>query len=329
MAIDLTNQYSLVANIKRTDEKGNTVPVAEVLGERNEMLVNAPAKRANQIWSHQSNKRTKLPTPGLRAINEGGTLGKSDVESVRESIMNLDLQIEIDEDLIDPYPNGKELRVLETRAHLEGASQEVARLFVYGNQGDDAREMNGLATRYNDLALDNVRSVGGSGSDLTSLWLVEWDDMTAHVIYAEGGDTGINGINVRDKGKVRVTDDSGNPFYAYAQQIKIQVGLSIIDDRAVQRLANIESSGATNNFVDSTNMRELVYARNSLPNMGMDGRTFIYVNRDVKSQLDIYALEKSNGFYMMEDITGRPLPTFQGIPIRMVEKLLSTESAVA
>jgi hypothetical protein len=324
--ITLTNDLSLVEQMKRR-YNGMPVTVAEVLAQRNELIMNAPMREANDVFTHVLAKRTKLPTFSPRSINQGGEKGHSEVEQVRESIMLLDLQIEIDEALIDHEPDPKAARVIETRAHLEAAAQSTAEQLIYGDPADDPRECLGLATRYNLTTLDNVVGLSGTGNDVTSLWMIEWNDINAYLIYPRG--SGSMGVSVVDHGKQRVTDSNNKPYYAYASQIKIELGMAIADDRAVQRLANIETDGSTNNLISAdSQMHAVIRARTRLPNMGMDGNTFMYVNRDLKSQFDIYALDKSNGFYMLPDITGRPISTFQGIPIRMVEQIID-ETAIS
>lgn len=321
----LNTKLNIVEEAKRRGPDGNVVNIAEVLTEMNELIKYAPMFESNDVFSHLETIRTKLPTVTPRRINSGAGRSASATKQVRETIMLLDVFCEIDEALIDHEPNPKKALVNETKAFLEAAMQEFGRIIIYGDPGADSLEAEGLELRYNDLSLANVRSIGGSGDDLTSIFLLELGEMKYKLIYPRGAKGA--GIQEEDDGKIRVTDTSGNPYKAYSYHVKMEFGHSIPDDRAVQRLCNIESSGETNNFVDSTKMRELVFARNHLPLTGRNA--LILANRDTKSQFDIYAMEKSNGFYQMENITGEPLTTFQGTPIIMMEQILSTESAVA
>lgn len=320
----LNTKLNVVEQAKRR-ASGMVVTIAEVLAETNDILKRAPMFEANDVYSHLETIRTKLPTISPRTINSGASKSASATNQIRETIMLLDVFCEIDEALIDHEPDPKKAMINEIKSFLEAAMQEFARIFIYGNPGSDSRECIGLATRYYVSTMDNVRKLSGSGADTTSVYMIEWGEQLMKLIYPRGAKN--VGIDHQDDGKIRVTDDDGNPYKAYSHQIKMEFGMSVPDDRAVQRLANIESAGSSNNLAASTDVRQLVYMRNSLPHMGKNA--VLYANRDTKSQMDIYGLEKTNGFYTKEDITGVPVTTFQGIPIDMIEQIASDETAIS
>lgn len=317
-----TTHLTILEQAKRR-ELGNVARIAELLEQYNEFTVDAPIYEANDVYSHLFTRRTAQPTITPRSINQGAARSRSTTEQVREHITLLEVWAEIDEQLIDHEPSPGAARRNELIAFVEAGAQEFARRLVYGNPADgDARQFRGLTARYNTLGTPNVISIGGTGG--TSVWLIEWGFDTAHLVHPKGS-PGI-GLNETDMGKIRVTDVSGNPFMAYVNQMKWEYGLVIKDDRAVQRLCNINVAGGANSLDNATRIRDMVRAKNRLPRMGRNA--VIYAQRDTKSQFDIYALEKTNGFYMQSNITGGPLTMFQGIPIRMVEQLLTTEGVV-
>lgn len=319
------NVMTVVEATRRIDPEGNIATIAEIAAETNEFLRDAHMKQANDIFSNVEFIRNALPTISPRRINAGASKSVSRVVPKREQIMLLDTFCEIDEQLVDPFPDPKRQRWLEVKAFIEATMQEFARNVLYGSSTDVVEEIDGLTLRYNVSTEANVALVGGEGADLASLWLIEWGEGLAAICYPRGHQT--VGIDDNDQGKLRITDSINNPLMAYVNQIKAQFGLSIADDRACQRLANIESDGSSNNLIATGGMHYLVRARNRLPHVGRN--SVIYANRDLKSQFDIYALDKSNGFYTKEDITGQPLTVFQGTPIRMVEQQLSTETAIS
>ncbi len=53
-----------------------------------------------------------------------------------------------------------------------------------------------------------------------------------------------------------------------------------------------------------------------------------YMNRDVKTILDIMAMEKANVQLSIEQIEGKPVTHFLGIPIRRVDALRNNEEAL-
>ncbi len=92
----------------------------------------------------------------------------------------------------------------------------------------------------------------------------------------------------------------------------------------MQRYTNIEVSGASYIFDPD----DLVTMLNRVPSRD---NLVIYCNRDIKTAMDINALNKSNGFYTQQgngDIFGRPVTVFQGIPVRQADMIVSTETVV-
>jgi hypothetical protein len=55
----------------------------------------------------------------------------------------------------------------------------------------------------------------------------------------------------------------------------------------------------------------------------------IYVNRKIFSQMDKQAMDKSNVLYSTKDVFGVPTTTFRGFPVRLVEAITNTETAVS
>ena len=52
------------------------------------------------------------------------------------------------------------------------------------------------------------------------------------------------------------------------------------------------------------------------------------MNKTAKAQYDILVKDKANVNYPMTDPFGRPVPNFQGTPIRIVEAITDTEDAL-
>ena len=319
----MPEKLTILEQAKRR-ELGNIARIAELLEEYNEFTMDAPTFEANDVYSHLYTKRVQLPTIEPRSINAGARRSASLTEQAREQITLLEVWAEIDEQLIDHEPSPGAARSNELVSFIEAGAQEFAKRLLYGNKADgDARQFDGLTARFDALSLDNVRSVGGTGG--TSVWIIEWGFDTVHLVYPKGAPS--IGLDEKDLGKQRVTDSTGNPYMAYVNQMKWEYGLVGKDPRAAQRLCNIDVAGGTNSLDNAAKIRLMVAAKNQLPRMGRNA--VIYAQRDTKTQFDIYALEKTNGFYMQSNITGGPLTMFQGMPIRMVEQLLTTEGTVS
>lgn len=303
--------------------------IAELLVEMNELMLDAAMQEANDQWSHMVHRRSRYPTISPRTINLGATRTSSAVQRYREQMVLLEPWVEIDERLLSAQPDRQAFMQDEFSVYAEAAIQEFVRIWLYGNPGTDSREVQGVLERWKALADLNVIGIGGTGDDLTSLLLVEWGDMVNYLIYPRGH--GSVGIKEENLGRQRITDANNNPYMAHSYHATLEFGLAVPDDvaahQAVQRLANIESTGASNNLLDTNKVRELHYARNRLWHQGRNA--VIYGNRDVKSQLDIYADEKANGFQTFQDQeTKEPITKWRGIPVRMLEQLSSAESAL-
>lgn len=304
---------------------GSIMRIAEILVEINEFQMDAVVKMANGVRANVTAVRTDLPTIYPRKINQGATTVYPQTNQIEDRIMLLEAWPEIDEQLIDPMPDKNRARMSQLKAYIEGFAQSLNEQVFYGNKAD-VGEIDGLSTVYNLLAGANVRGAGGTGSDTASIWMMEHEEMKFALIYPKGS-PGV-GLSNKDWGLKRVTDSSNNPLAAYVSQMKMEFGWTNPDQRAVQRLANIESAGSTNNLLDTDGINPLVAMRNLLPRRGK-GKVGMYANRDIAYQFDIWAMDKANGFYYQENISGGPLAVFQGIPIRLVEQLVSTEDAIS
>jgi len=128
--------------------------------------------------------------------------------------------------------------------------------------------------------------------------------------------------------------DSATPagrYQGYRTHYQWKCGLCVRDWRYIVRIANVETAlattGSTTNGVASPNL--LVQAMNWIPNLRM-GKPVFYCNRNLKTQFDQMAINKSNAFYTSEAPFGRgPQTNFLGIPIKKVDAILSTETALS
>jgi hypothetical protein len=319
--VTLNTQFTLIELAKRTNNQ-DVLEIANVLSKNNDLLQDALYVEANQKLSHIGTKVTALPTGTFRRANEGVTPSTASTRQHAEPICRVEDFSDIDEAILDLEGDKKKaVRSEEDKLHIEGIGQSIATAIVYGNLSTDPEKIDGLATRYDALADANVLGAGGSGGDTTSLWIIEWGTRACHLIYPKGSNVG---LSFEDKGKVRTNPSSTTVMYAYETQFVAQFGLFVHDDRCVQRIANIETSGADNTLDDD----QIIEALNYMPTAGGNGNTVIYVNRTLKTQFDILAKDKTNVNYTPDNAFGVPVTRFRGLPIRMLEAILNTEDAV-
>ena len=323
-----TNSLTLVELAKRTKD-GNILKIAEVLNETNAILDDAAWVRGNGETSHTTTKRLSLPTGSWRKINEGVAMESSRTRQIVESLGMLEAYSQVDQALVDLSPDSREFRMSEDMAFVEGMSQTLAVTLMYGSRTQSPEEIDGFAVRYATLTTAGVSSVhnvhdnGGSGEDLTSVWLVQWGPDKVHLFYPRNSES--VGLDMKDDGLITVYDSHSvpRPYKAYQTHFKVYAGLAVRDDRCIQRICNIETTGTTSIFDEDY----VIQALREMPNGGAGA--VMYANKTVLSQMDIAAKDKTNVRYGPEDVFGRPTMTFRGIPVRQVDAIHNKETQVS
>jgi hypothetical protein len=323
-AISVYSQYTLMELAKRTAD-GNLLEIAEVLNTSKELIQDAVWLQANQLNSHVGTRRTRLPAGTFRQANQGVTGDASSTRQISEPIARLEGHSKIDEAILNLSPNPQEARSQEDLAYVEGMGQTLETKFFYGNVAQYENEFDGMATRsdYNAINLANTQNSGGSGSYTTSLWIVEWGPRMVHFVYPKGSSAG---LETKDQGLKYVTDDADATkwLFKWVTQFVINAGIFINDPRFVQRVVNIATASATGALNDN----DIIAALNKMPKAGGGPTARIYVNRNLKTQFDILAKDKTNVNYFVENVFGEPMTIFRTVPIRLAEALTNQETAL-
>lgn len=306
--------------------KKDQIIIIEALSITNEILLDAAIFEATDGTINKTTVRASQPTGQRRVYNQGIQASASRTEPIEDYICMLEDYSDVDKDMADHSPDKQSFLDGEDKAFIMGMGKTQAESIIYDNHAVDPRQINGFAMRYNSLAdSDNVFSVGGAGSDLTSGWLVRWGKSTAHLFYPRGHD-GI-GIKREYRGAVDVVkelpDGHLGKMPAYSTFFSTHFGLSVRDRRAVKRLCNIPMTGKTGEDI----LNQLIAARNKTP--PAEGNLVFYANSFVKTLLDQFAMAKSNACYYADDPWGRPVTMFQNIRIRQLESIVNTEEQVA
>lgn len=326
--------YTLVDLMKMMGADAKMTTVAMTLARKSPMVREVPIIEANQVLSHIGNRQLSMPTVQKRALNDGIPTSAHKEATVTAPMSLFEVESKVDEEIIRLAGANKDaVRTRKDMIFVEAMTQAVQEEIVYGSIGDDVLGFNGLATMF-DLSTAypngdsswfyNVQLAGGSGSDTTSIWVVEWGAEKAHLIYPKGT---VGGLEISDKGLQRVDGvTSGTSFYAWCTQFKWRCGLYVQDERCVQRIANIESSGTSNIFDDD----QLITALNRLPDMGENPMTRIYVNRTLRTQMDIRVKDKNNVNYVnVADAFGKPVLYFRGVPVQVCDAITNAETAIS
>lgn len=331
---------------KRLDDGYKIASIIELLSQTNEILDDMMVVEGNLPTGHKTTVRTGLPQATWRLLNQGVPNAKSTTAQIVDACGNLETYSVIDKDIADLNGNTAEFRLSESRAFLEGMSQQVASTLIYGNQFVNPERFTGLAPRYSTLTTansqtaNNVLSGGGTASSNTSIWIHVWGVDTGHATFPKGKMTG---LQQRDMGEWPVSDASGNTYQAYREHFKWEIGYVLRDWRYVARIANIDVTQLTG--VSAANLINLLVRglyrlptapvsattiqTSDTPAVRADmGRTVIYCNRIVRTYLDLQAMNKTNVLLRIEEFNGKPITTFRGIPVRTVDAILSNEAQV-
>lgn len=334
-AVDIGSVYTLVDLIKMMNPgDGNLVYCANVLARKNPIVKEVPIIEANQALTHMGGRSSALPTVGKRALNDGAPFSAHKEVPVTAPMSLFEVFSRVDEEIVRlAGAKAAAVRQRKDAAFIEAMTQALADEIIYGNIGDDPLGFDGLASMFDSSTVYpngdsswyyNVQLNGGSGSDTTSIWAVEWGPEKAHLIYPK--DT-TGGLEVNDLGLNLVDGTTASTkLRMWVTQFKWRCGLFVQDERCVQRIANIETSGTDNIF----NEDKLITALNRLPGGGEDGMTRIYCNRTIKTQIEIRMKDKNNmSITNFADAFGVPVLRFRGVPIQVCDGISNAETAIS
>lgn len=318
---------------KRVDPDGKVPKIVEMLSQSNEVLDDMLFIEGNLPTGHRSTIRTSLPSVSWRLINQGVTPSKSTTAQVDEACGILEAWSEVDVELAKLGGNVGAFRLSEAAAFVEAMGQEHASTLFYGDHGTAPEEFTGFAKRYNSLTgniADQVITGGGSGVDNSSIYLVVWGQNTVHGIFPKGSKAG---LEHKDMGEVTVETSAGiagSRMRAYQDQFVMKSGLVVKDPRYVVRIPNIDIS----NLVTKTSAADLIElmikALHRIPSLNA-GKAAFYMNRSCVQMLDIQMRDDvlSGGQLKYENVAGKPVMSFRGVPVRKCDALLESEAAVS
>jgi hypothetical protein len=332
----INTKYTLLDRAKETSDGKTVLPIISVMNELvDDFFMDVPFVEANMGLKHKILRDTGMVTSTKRTMYKGVKSSKRNKQVVYEDVMLQERRREIDEDEIDTLANAATKLRQEDEGHTRKLGEDVVNLFINGDQDNGSENINGLIQRLgalNPTGLNNVQSNGYTAGVGTSVLIVEWNTDESGGAYGIYPQTGFArnapfGVSIRDKGKEPVNDedDVAATFYAYVAQFKAWAGLCVGNNRKIARLCNINpTQGAAKSFEDggTENLIKL------LNNGRFDrNRTRIYVNPTVKTQMEIYGLDKANVMWSPIEVFGREVTAFQSqIPIRVIDNTILTDA---
>ena len=338
---DVINNYS------SADARAMFVQPAKVLRRNCPLLEFLPMIPSNNIISNVATRTDYLPTPATRRFNEYAAVTSSKNTQITDPIaMFVDWAVQ-DKELVALQNNPAEFMADQIDNHVEGFAQKLESETWYGNMGVEPGSFNGLATRFNNTTSlpngdqswkPNVWDGGfDSGSNAaTSIWAFEFGKNKVQGIYPVNSPAGLEIRTLGEQTWTMPTATNGllasaKAIQALVTYLQWKIGLQVVDERCVQRIANVNPVAlAAGGFDENILIQALGY----LPSGGAAPGTVIIVNRAVLNEMNIRAVsQKTNAFYTQNMETGdiwgaRRVTRFQGIQVVMSEKILNTEATV-
>ena len=326
--VNTQSDYPTLFNVsQRLDPEGKVPQIIETLSKTNEILMDMMWKEGNLPTGNISVLRTALPEVYWRKYNEGVPISKSETAQITDTCGMMETYAYIDAKLAKLNGNEREFRASEASAFLEAFNQEMATSLFYATGGEKFR---GLATRYNDTTSDNpykdyILDGGGGGSTNTSIWLCGWGDQSGYGIFPKGS---VAGFDHEDLGKDVVDMGNNTKMMAYRDRFSWDAGLTVRDGRYFVRIANIDVPSLTKNASAGADLIDLM-TQAAEQIWSLSGvRPVFYMNRTVRSFLRRQRVHFPNVQLNPTQVAGEMELSFDEIPIRRVDALVNTESAV-
>ena len=325
MAIIADKQYNLLDYAKQFDESGQELAIAEVLSKSNPIIGDALVVESNLDSGHEYAVRTGIPEGTWRRAYQGIEPAKATTKVVVEGYGTLSAYSVVDKLIAEKGGNLQAVRTGQSKAIIAGMSNTMAHNIIYGNAGETPERFTGLAARYSALSgaesAKNVIDAGGTtDGQNSSIYLVVWDTDKVFTFFPKGSKAGIQRV---DHGLVNHVDGSGNEYPAYKEYFEWKLGLAVQDWRYAGRICNIDVTNVPSSLIDD--MCELEEKIQSL----QLGKPVWYMNRTVKAALRKLASSKQNVQYTPDQITSRPMMTFNEIPVHVCDAIVDTEDVVA
>lgn len=335
------------ANMANPD--GTIADIAWLLAQANEILKDMIFQEGNLPLGHKVTVNVGLPQGTWRNNNQGVASSKP---------LNAQYQFSIGElvgysmvDKSEAMLNGEigKFRWNQDQAHIEGMSQQIASALMYSNEATNPNQFTGFSPYYNTITVSNAQSAanvidgGGSGSSNASLWLVGWGDNTTFGIFPKGSQAG---LIYEDKGDVTpLYDSNGNRYEGYTSYFCWKIGLAVKNWEYNVRIANLDTTTAglagtapPDLYVlmsqAVTKLPTLTRRASGITEVDSPGdpapgiRPAWYANRTVRTYLDIQAIRDKNVLLSSKDYAGDPVMEFREIPIRIVDALTNSETAL-
>lgn len=319
-----------------TDPNGKIAQIVELLTQANEMLLDMTWVEGNLATGHMTTVRVGLPPITWRKLYGGVQPGKATSVKVQDNCGMLEAYGEVDKALADLNGNSAAFMLSEQMAQIAALSNELQRVVIYGNESVLPEAFTGLTPRYNAIAGSPANAIniipgGGAGASNASIWLIYWGEQIIHGIVPKGS---IAGIQTDYKGQVTTENIDGSFGRAeiYRTHYRWDAGLCVRDWRGVARVCNIDKTALTKGGATGADLPDLMFQALEAvpPQVASLGRPAFYMSRNTMSFLRRQLVNKTAGSTLtIENVGGKQVYSFSGIPIRRCDSMSADEALVS
>ena len=315
--------------------------VAEVLVQENPMLNDIPYMEMNQGTIHKEDIRSALPAVYYRKANQAIPASKSTVEERTFTAAHFESKSQMDTKVAS---RGGVDRIAYNRwnqaqGHIQAQAIEHANLTIYGSPSSSNLKVAGFMDIYSTVNASEETSKqiidgGGTGSNNTSLLLVNWGERSIFGVYPAGTQAGLKRTD-RSAGnkevQIAALDSAGaaGSFWGYEEQFEIDHGLVVKDYRQAARVANVDVT-LLKSGVNAADLIDLMISAAYKIHNPQNGSPVWYVNRTIEAFLHKQSLTKvgAGAGLTYDNYQGKKILMFLGMPIRRSDALLNTEAQV-
>lgn len=309
MANELTlAEYAGLAGLKGVD-----LDVVHTIVNCMPIFDSAPLVQCNSGTMHKTQVVTSYPKGQTRGYNMGVKAEKATAKIVQDITCMTETFNVIDRKIVALNGNSAQWRQKQDMAFARGLARDAAERIFNASPKRDPFEYDGLGVRYNKIG-DCVIDAGGTGNNLTDIWLVNWDQSSVHLIYPEGG---VAGLTSEFEPNVDVLDKNGNVYKADRTWYRWDQGLSVSDPMQVIRVANVDIDKALEGATDVNLVKLLTMAVERIPDEVFAGCA-IYMNHSLRTALRMQVQDRPNVQFTYDDYAGKKILSFDGIKVHKV-----------
>jgi hypothetical protein len=308
---------------------GEQLPLVNMLVADHPILEHAVFQEGNLANGHKFFQTSELPSVDFRSYNQGVAVTKGRGAPVTETCGQLYGLSKVDVELAGLGGNDQAYRLMQDKLFIEAMRRKASQAFIYQNADTDPETMHGFIPRldalsgaFGDQIIDSGVSANPAGSQ-ASILIVNWHPSKVFGIVPKGVPAG---LQTKDLGERLVRDADNKEYTAWVTKFVWQLGLCVMDPRAVVRIANIDISELVvtgKKLIDA-----LINGVEQIENPN-EGRTVIYMPRSIRTYLRHQMIDRSSYQITFDTTGGKPVMRFGEFPVHRVDQMLLTEGVVA